>query len=39
MGRTAMEILLKLFQGGNSKNAIKVQGELIVRESTAPPKA
>jgi DNA-binding LacI/PurR family transcriptional regulator len=37
MGRTAMEILLKLFDGGNSKNAIKVQGELIVRESTAPP--
>jgi len=38
MGRMAMEILLKLFSGLNSKNNIKVQGELIVRESTAPPK-
>jgi len=39
MGRMAMEILLKLFSGVNSKNNIKVQGELIVRESTAPPKS
>jgi len=39
MGSTAMEILLKLFNGANSQNNIKVQGHLIVRESTARPRS
>src|SRR5215216_1764766 len=39
MGCKAMEILLMLFSGSNSKTSVKVQGELIVRESTAPPKS
>jgi len=39
MGRMAMEILLELFSGQNSKTNIKVQGQLIVRESTAPPRS
>ena len=38
MGRMAMETMLKLFSGESSKTGIKVNGELIVRESTAPPK-
>jgi DNA-binding LacI/PurR family transcriptional regulator len=37
MGRMAMDILIKLFSGLNSKTNIKVQGQLIERESTAPP--
>jgi DNA-binding LacI/PurR family transcriptional regulator len=37
MGRMAMEILIKLFAGLNSKTNLKVQGQLIVRESTAAP--
>ena len=39
MGSTAMEILLKLFNGATSQNNIKVQGQLIVRESTARPRS
>jgi DNA-binding LacI/PurR family transcriptional regulator len=39
MGSMAMEILLKLFSGSNSKTNMKVQGQLIVRESTAPPRS
>jgi len=39
MGSTAMEILLKLFSGSNSTTNIKVQGQLIVRESTAAPRS
>jgi DNA-binding LacI/PurR family transcriptional regulator len=39
MGRTAMEVLLKLFSGSNSITNIKVRGQLIVRESTAPPRS
>jgi len=39
MGSAAMEILLKLFNGANSKTNIKVQGQLIVRESTAAPRS
>jgi DNA-binding LacI/PurR family transcriptional regulator len=39
MGRLAMETMLKLFSGENSRTAIRVNGELIVRESTAPPSA
>jgi len=38
MGRMAMDILIKLFSGLNSKTNIKVQGQLIERESTAPPR-
>jgi DNA-binding LacI/PurR family transcriptional regulator len=38
MGRMAMDILIKLFSGLNSKTNIKVQGLLIERESTAPPR-
>jgi DNA-binding LacI/PurR family transcriptional regulator len=38
MGRMAMDILIKLFSGLNSKTNIKVQGHLIERESTAPPR-
>jgi DNA-binding LacI/PurR family transcriptional regulator len=38
MGRMAMEIMIKLLSGVDSKANIKVEGELIVRESTAPPK-
>ena len=37
MGRLAMETLLKILCGGES-NEIRVPGELIVRESTAPPR-
>jgi DNA-binding LacI/PurR family transcriptional regulator len=37
MGRMAMEILLELFSHADKKANIKVQGELVVRESTAPP--
>jgi DNA-binding LacI/PurR family transcriptional regulator len=38
MGRMAMEILIKLLSRTESKTNIKVEGKLIVRESTAPPK-
>jgi DNA-binding LacI/PurR family transcriptional regulator len=38
MGRLAMEVLLKLIAGSEAEQSIKVSGELIVRESTAPPK-
>jgi DNA-binding LacI/PurR family transcriptional regulator len=38
MGRTAMEILLKLFSEVPSETTIKMQGELIVRKSTDSPK-
>jgi DNA-binding LacI/PurR family transcriptional regulator len=39
MGRLAFEILVKLLAGSDSEHCIKVPGELIVRESTAPPPA
>ena len=39
MGRLAMECLLKLMSGKQSAEAIKVPAELIVRESTAAPRA
>jgi DNA-binding LacI/PurR family transcriptional regulator len=39
MGRMAMEILIKLLSRVDSKTNIKVEGELIIRESTAPPKS
>jgi DNA-binding LacI/PurR family transcriptional regulator len=38
MGRMAMETLLRIFAGAESGHDIKVPGELIVRQSTAPPK-
>jgi DNA-binding LacI/PurR family transcriptional regulator len=39
MGSAAMEILLNLFNGANAKTNIKVEGQLIVRESTAAPRS
>jgi DNA-binding LacI/PurR family transcriptional regulator len=39
MGRLAMESLLKLVSGESSSHVINVPAELIVRESTAPPRA
>ena len=39
MGRMALESLLKLMSGQASAEAIKVPAELIIRESTAPPRA
>jgi DNA-binding LacI/PurR family transcriptional regulator len=38
MGRMAMENLLKLMSGQPSVESVKVPAELIVRESTAPPR-
>jgi len=38
MGRLAMETLLQIFAGAESGHDIKVPGELIVRQSTAPPR-
>lgn len=38
MGRLAMETLLDILAGSRSNHNIKVPGELIVRESTLPPK-
>jgi DNA-binding LacI/PurR family transcriptional regulator len=38
MGRMAMESLLQIFAGAESGHDIKVPGELIVRQSTAPPR-
>jgi DNA-binding LacI/PurR family transcriptional regulator len=38
MGRLAMESLLKLISGEETASMIKVPAELIVRESTAPPR-
>jgi DNA-binding LacI/PurR family transcriptional regulator len=37
MGRMAMETLYQLLRGVESQRNIKVPGEMIVRESTAPP--
>ena len=39
MGRMAMDTMLKLISGVGTKANIKVDGELIIRESTAPPKS
>ncbi len=38
MGRIATEILCNLLNGSKSESSRRLQGELIVRESTAPPK-
>jgi DNA-binding LacI/PurR family transcriptional regulator len=37
MGRLAFETLLKLREGDEAQTNLKVPGELIVRDSTAPP--
>lgn len=37
MGKLATEIMLKLFSGTSCEYNVKVQGELVIRESTAPP--
>ncbi len=39
MGRMAMEMLLRLFAGEQKHTTVKVEGDLIVRESTAIPNA
>ena len=38
MGRLAMETLLQIFEGQRSAHNLRLQGELIVRGTTAPPK-
>ncbi len=38
MGRLAMQVLLKLIAGSDAEQNIIVKGEVIVRQSTAPPK-
>ena len=38
MGRLAMQVLLKLMAGIDSEQNVRVSGELVIRESTAPPK-
>ena len=38
MGRLAMENLLHIFAGADAEHDVRVPGELIVRQSTAPPK-
>jgi len=38
MGRLAMQVLLKLLTGADTEQKIKVPGELIIRESAAPPR-
>jgi DNA-binding LacI/PurR family transcriptional regulator len=38
MGRVAMESLLKILNGTSAKTDIDVEGKLIVRDSSAPPK-
>lgn len=38
MGRMALETLVRLCEGGASQPIVKVAGELIVRNSTAPPR-
>jgi len=37
MGRIAMQMLLNILSGVDSKSSIKVEGELVIRESIAPP--
>jgi len=38
MGQMATQILFRLLDGEDNPNTIRVQGELIVRGSTAPPR-
>ncbi len=37
MGLTAMEILLRLLSDAPQENIVRMKGELVVRQSTAPP--
>jgi len=37
LGRRAMELLLMLLTGGSPEKSLELEGELIVRGSTAPP--
>lgn len=39
MGRMATELLLNLIDGSKAETSRKVHGELIVRDSTAPPRS
>jgi DNA-binding LacI/PurR family transcriptional regulator len=39
MGTKAMEILLELLEGSSPESQFIVKGELIIRDSTAPPKS
>jgi DNA-binding LacI/PurR family transcriptional regulator len=39
MGRLAMELALKLLNGEHAARSIHIKGKLVVRSSTAPPKA
>lgn len=39
MGRMAMDTLLKLMEGAKVEEVVRVPGELIIRESTAPPRS
>ena len=38
MGRMAMETLLHIFDGPHSTHNLRVEGQMIVRQSTAPPR-
>jgi DNA-binding LacI/PurR family transcriptional regulator len=38
MGRIAAQVLLRLLEGSEAEQNIRVSGELVVRKSTAPPK-
>lgn len=38
MGRMAMQVLFKLMTGADADQNVRVSGELIVRESTGPPR-
>jgi DNA-binding LacI/PurR family transcriptional regulator len=38
MGRLAMQVLLKLMTGEQAEQYVRVTGELVVRNSTAPPR-
>jgi DNA-binding LacI/PurR family transcriptional regulator len=38
MGRMAMETLLHIFDGSHSTHNLRVEGQLIIRRSTAPPR-
>src|SRR5262245_2451390 len=38
MGRMAMESLLKILNGSSAKTNIDVEGELIIRDSSGPPR-
>ena len=39
MGRRAMELLLSLLRGEENDKTVLIEGELVLRESTAPPRS